>query len=633
MADQETQYKVKADLVLDATRANQQAVQARRRIHELGQRISGANNLAGGLTRRLIAVGAAYIGINTLTRAFTGLTHSATQYAAELEKTQIGLTSVLAAVMGAEWDVAAKTSGRVFEQMRQDSIKSVATAQQLFTLYQGIVGPIARAGFGLETVRNMTLSAVNASGVLGVDLQQAQRDMSLMVRGAAGMDVKLFSLLRSTGAIKETTEEWNKSLTASERVEKLQAALDKFAPAGERFAKSWAGVTSTFKGIRQEFTRSAWQPIMNTMARALGRINDRLIANQDVIQERLRAWGEQTAAKLDRVFMRAEAGVAMLIDRWDEILERGRKLQELAGLAGKAVAIGAGIQAVRPVAGMAVSGVGTLAGMFAGQGVAAATTGAAGAAGAGAAGAAGAGALAAVGPALAVAAGAAGIFTSAILVVREQWDRFAAMFTTFRPVLLGLWEDTVGFAAALWDGLAPILKVVGHLMGPPLVASFVNMVAGLRVLFRFGKAFAESVARITKGIYEALRPVFDALWAMVDRFTTFVTESVDWITGDVAKARALLAPVSEEDPLKELAKRFAPGTYKPPWHPDKVAEQMAMAPTGRTTVVNDFRGSKIQVKQDFRDQDPDRVLLSMVQEIQRQAEMPIQSGLMPAVAR
>ena len=222
MAEESTTYQVKADLVLEVARAKRNATQMQQKIQDLGRRIKGTSSLAGGLTRNLIAVGGAYLGISVLSRAFMGATRSAMTYTSELEKTQIALTSILAAVQGTEWSQAQKTAGRVFEQVRTDSIKSVATARELFTIYQGIVGPIIAAGHGLEKVRTITRDTVNAAGVLGVDLAQAQRDISMMARGTAGMDVKLFSMLRSTGAIAETTEEWNKSLTGAERIDKLR---------------------------------------------------------------------------------------------------------------------------------------------------------------------------------------------------------------------------------------------------------------------------------------------------------------------------------------------------------------------------------------------------------------------------
>lgn len=632
MADEQTSYRVKADLVLDATKAQRQATQMAGKIQALGRRITGTSSLAGGLTRNLIAVGGAYLGINVLSRAFMGATSSAISYTSELEKTQIALTSVLAAVTNTDWATAQKTAGAVFEQVRADSIKSVATAQELFTIYQGIVGPIVAAGRGLDTVRTITKDTVNAAGVLGVDLQQAQRDISMMARGTAGMDVKLFSMLRSTGAIAETTEQWNKSLTGAERIDKLQEALAKFAPSGERFAKSWAGVTSTFKGIRQEFTRSAMSPILDAMASSLARINDVLIGNQDTVQKRLREWGEAFANRLGSVFARAESGVEMMVNRWDQVLTKIDQVKNAMTTTGKVAGAVAIAQLARPVVGAAVGGVGALAGSMAASTATAATGTAAGATGAAAA-AAGGGALAGLGPALAVAAAGAGLLAGAALVVREQWDKFVGMFRSLRPIMIGLWDVTKRLATAMGMFLLPVVKLFGNVLLAILVPAFTVALSVLRVFIGAFAFLFEVVAQFANYIYDSVSPVFDALFGFIDRWVTKVMNLIGGLTGDTLRYNQRKIVGKDEDVLGELERRFGgQSNYVPPWDPSNFQDPLG-APGARASVVNDFRGSKIEVKQTFRDADPDRVMVAMVKGLARQADMRIQSGMVPALGR
>lgn len=631
MAEEQTTYQVKADLVLDATKAKRQATQMQQKIQDLGRRIKGTSSLAGGLTRNLIAIGGAYLGISALGRAFVGATRSAMTYTSELEKTKIALTSVLAAVTNTDWETAQKTAGRVFEQTRQDSIKSVATAQELFTIYQGIVGPIIAAGKGLDTVRTITRDTVNAAGVLGVDLAQAQRDISMMARGTAGMDVRLFSMLRSTGAIAETTEEWNKSLTGAERIDKLQEALAKFAPSGERFAKSWAGVTSTFKGIRQEFTRSAMSPIMDAMAGSLLRINSILIDNQDAIQMRLRKWGENFASRLESVFAKAEKGVTMVAMHWDDVLVKMGKAQQMLGKVGKVAAVGAAAQLARPALGAAVGGVGALAAMSA-PGAAAAAAGGAAGGGAAAGGAAGA-ALVGLGPALAIVAGGAALLAGAALAVQEQMIPLNAMFLSMRPVLFGLWEVVQRLGLAVGAFLAPILKAVGSVLLAVLVPAFTVTLITVRTLVGALAIFFEGLAMVTNYIYDKVSPVFDIMFKALDRFVTRVMGIVNFLTGDTLRYNQRKIPGKDEDTLAAMAQKMGREDYKAPW--ERGAGKSAEAPGSaiRSMTVNDFRGSKIEVKQTFRDADPDRVMIAMVDGLARQAEMRIQSGMVPALGR
>jgi hypothetical protein len=49
--------------------------------------------------------------------------------------------------------------------------------------------------------------------------------------------------------------------------------------------------------------------------------------------------------------------------------------------------------------------------------------------------------------------------------------------------------------------------------------------------------------------------------------------------------------------------------------------------------MNDFRGSRITVDQSFREADPDRVAIRMIEDIARFAEQRVQSGFAPGFTR
>jgi hypothetical protein len=57
------------------------------------------------------------------------------------------------------------------------------------------------------------------------------------------------------------------------------------------------------------------------------------------------------------------------------------------------------------------------------------------------------------------------------------------------------------------------------------------------------------------------------------------------------------------------------------------------APPNRNQTINDFRGSKITVNQEFREADPDRIALQMIEGLAREAEQRTQSGYVPALTR
>ena len=314
-------HDIRADLVFNPQGAQRGFNQAAAGAQRVERSLVSAQGAADGLLRRVFAVGAAYLSLNTAVGVFARLTSSAFKYTASLEATKIGLSSVMSAVENVPWAQATKMAEGAFEKIKQMSIESPGSAQDMFGIFNGIVGPVRAAGASLQTVYDLTRDTTLTAAALGVDFQQASRDINMMARGTAGVDVKLFSLLKSTGAIKEDTEQWNKNLTAAERVEKLGAALKKFSGSGEAFGKSWAGVMSTFEGLTDELKRTTFQPLMRSIAATTDRLNTVMVKHAERIgysfnhlgTSMARFW-DSTAGRLDfdRVMLGVEAGVVGL---------------------------------------------------------------------------------------------------------------------------------------------------------------------------------------------------------------------------------------------------------------------------------------------------------------------------------
>lgn len=638
----DTVYKVGAEFALRTGRARQEARSLRNEVRELGQRITGSRSAAGGLVRQLVGIGAAYLGVRAGIRIFANLTRGAEQYQRELQGTKIGLAAVLQAVEGGSFESAANKASVVFNQLRTDAVKSVATTQEMFSIYQSILGPIRAAGFGLEKVRDLTNETVAASTALGVDLPQATRDIGLMVRGQAGMDTRLFAILRSTGAIAETTETWNKNLTQTERVNKLSAALSKFTPAADAYARSWAGVTSTFQDIREQLMAALTGPLFERMGKRLERLNDYVLANWDHLQARAEMMGVKIADAFDRVFGVAERAFVGIAQNWDKIAIRIEQAAKVAGHA--ALLYGAG-----QVAGSVVGAAGAIS-TFTGAGaVGAAGTAAAAApafmgmrpeltaasmAAAGGGGGGAAGAASGLAGVLGPLAAALGMVAGAVGVVRENWDAFIRIFESSTG---GMLAQLTGLLSEMWRAFAPIFKMISQGLLAVLVPVLGLLVAVLRQVIEGWRLIFQVLGDGTRWIYDTFRPSWEEFWSwMADTFEGFFGTTLQASQAWAEQQRQITR--AQENAIEDLKKQLGIGAKTPDASPGDMfdwsrARIAPKTPQGRVTQVNDFRGSKIEVKQDFRDADPDRVLVQMIQGITRQAELRIQSGFAPALSR
>lgn len=517
MATSAENYKVYAELIFQTRTAADQLKSVRDQAEKTGsffQKLGKDIRTGIGQGLGIGVVQMTQRAVGGMIRLFRGAIDEAVSLNAEMDRMRISLGAVLSAVQGTSFEQGIAKGAKIFEQLKEDSITSVATASQMLNIYQGIAGPLSKAGASLQKIREMTRDSVAAATTLGVDFQQAQRDMMLMASGAAGLDVKLFRMLRATGAITESTEEWNQMIPA-ERVEKMGKALAKFRGAADAFGRSWEGVTSTMRGIREEMTLALTEKAFQTMAGALKQVNDMILANKKVIFGYLKGLGQQ-----------------------------------LANLARVSAAFGLGA-----TVGSAEGGAG-----FGAMDIAATT----------------------VRPMLQLVTEAFGVFAD---VLRLVW-------TLLEPVVL--------LMQALWGTLNLLLFPVRAFM------------ASLRLVLMLFQALAEViVGPLNSGILGLISDINDVARA----FDLWMKDLYDGVYYLVNEVRELFG-------LERIKpKPYQMGEYAGPEMPD--SGKMVQ------NTINDFRGSRIEIKQDFRNADPDRIAFQVTRDIQKQASMRVRSGLAP----
>jgi len=617
------------------------------RLASLQRSISGSQTAAGGLMRSIVGLGAGYVGVQALVGSFSRLTSGAVEYQNTLQGAQIGLSSLISAVERVPFAEAQSQAEGLFETIRTDALTSVATTSELFQIFSGIYGPLRAAGQGMDQIRGTMRDTVSAASAFGIDLAQATRDVQAMARGTAGVDVRLFSMLRSTGAIAEDAEAFNR-LSQPERIARMSAALGQFSSAASAYGQSFAGVTSTFRDIVETLTGAFFGPAFRELTSFLSRTNDSLLRNRDSLQRTLTRAGESVAGVLRRLFGFVDRATGSVSDNWAQLFNEGRRMaaklmeaapallraaQAFAAISVARSAIGAGLGAASAVTG-AVSGAGEIGALLFG-----------GAAGAGAAGAAGAGTGAAAGGAtglaalqtafagllpvlLPLAAVVAGI-TSVFALAYSRAEDMAAIFGFLWPLIEQIGNDLLQTGQYLWVALRPFLEVFA---GPILLAC-VASISALLVAIRF----LVGALKIAVGIVSVFANV--AQEYIVDPFIDAIMEIgryISWLLGESAhlgreERRGRPVDTTVGDGLDELRGSFEAAQ-------GRGFMQFAAADSGtpgarRPTVTNDFRGSRITVNQEFAQADPDRIALQMIGDINRQAEARIQSGFAPALTR
>lgn len=460
------------------------------------------------------------------------------EFNATMEKTKVGLGAIISTATGVTFADGFEQADYYAKLLVKDAAASVATTRDLFDTFAEVAGPILGMGEGLEKVREITNGTIAAAAALNVDFAQSRRDIGMMVTGAAGVDVKLFRMLRSSKAIAQSTEEWNKMLPVK-RLEALTVALGKFQVASSAYAMTWAGVTSTFDDLFELFSGAGTESLTEQLKFVVGDINSILSENYDAII----GWFRRTFDFMGK-YVRStyEKIKAWTEENWDAIEARWASASDYF------------YRILMPMFSDLDYYFGVLGVTFK-----------------------------LLGMALSPLIDISRIFIVMLRLAADGWEDYTKILAT-----------GVGFVSNLWFKMMD--KIAGGLSSMVrFVVGLLNKLPGVNISMREN----DVTGRELHGM------MFGGMGDMLG-------------LGALADHLEGLFPKTGAIGLGPEAGRGAKGTadrQKPP------------AP------VIDMRGSRIEIKQDFRDADPDRIALQLMNDLAREAESRTQSPFAPAFSR
>src|SRR5574343_512169 len=144
--------------------------------------------------RTLMAFGAV-VAFRYISQALTFPVEESVRYNAEIEKTRLGIASIVSAQMemtsasgeqvkGAEkLNKALTMSDDVMKKLKIDNLSTIATFEQLARAYQSALSPGLAAGMNLDQIRQFSVGMVQAAGAMGVNLDMMAEELRSMLRG------------------------------------------------------------------------------------------------------------------------------------------------------------------------------------------------------------------------------------------------------------------------------------------------------------------------------------------------------------------------------------------------------------------------------------------------------------------
>lgn len=702
------EYEVDARLELNSPKVIAALDKISGQLRGLADRLRGANIGFKGLVAHAVALAATYLSFTALSRVVLGLGGGILKASSAAENMALSLATVYSAVEKISFKAALDDAASIFGLIQKMAIESPATSAELMSIFSGIYGPLRRAGLGVQNILDLTKNTAVAASALGIDYQQVQRDISMMARGVAGVDVKTFSLLQSMGLIKETTEQWNK-LAPDKRAKRLMEAMGKMGgEAAEAYGRTWTGLSSTFKDIMDSFKRAFGTAVFARLKSTLERINKYLLENRELIESNLRDLGERVGEAFDHIVSRAGILYARTVGNIDairakmgELLERFEAIRPIVAEGMKFAAIlsvaSFAFNTIAPIIGGLVSVLGfiptLIGGIMSFAGMLSAAFGpilaafemfalTVSTAGLG-------GALLALGEIVLAAVAPFAIVVAVVAALVVGFLKFKdTIINMLRPLgesLRSIGSQLFAIGRDLWVAVKPILEVLGgavimqviaqlrimawvldNILLPPIrfVATILRWL-GEEVIKPVAELLGDALKVVVEGfewlaekvnaLVEAIQSAVDWIMGKIDAFGDAAGDAFGWIKSNTVGRvfgedeagsgngfnSKFLGRMIQEAKVDKFLGEVEKGRAK--MNKD-IAEAVAKAQRearekklldgkDRPHVVNDFRGSKIEVHQNFRHDDSERVWIRFRDALEREAVNRTQSGFVAPLTR
>ena len=509
-------------------------------------------------------------------RAIVGVPIALSEAAAQEQQYATALSSLISTMQEVPFEQAIQKSQQLADEMDLLAIKTGAAGIEIDEGFQLLMERTGATAEGVEYARQTMGDLAVVAGVLGKDVKKLSEDFTKMSSGALNTRSELFQLLRTTGVFGNTLEglgkTW-KNLTDAQRAELLDSALG-------QISKKMADVP---KGVHQQLTalqaagrsimESFGKPIISALVPELeGLLND-FATNRNQIVAQIAAVGRDIAGWLREA---AAFGKSLYGD-----LGKAAKDLRMAFEVGKNVAaeIASQAEAFVTIASSVTPGLQMLIDEVKDLGKR--------------------------------------------RDIGQQITEKAETGADYSELLRQYQESIVGVAPKLEapgmgqdeEGARELFAVRKKAWAARL-AEDVEYQALMRII-EDAKQSAQPLTELRfdvmkTGVFEE----FDANISRMNDIMSFATEAqmnemAQWIAEDEA-LRAVFATNTTltDDAFQDFIEMVRTFNATAAWELEQALEARKSEkakPAFKT--INDFRGSKFDIKQDFRDQDPDRVAI------------------------
>lgn len=601
------------------------------KVHEAGQGLRHFAAQALSMT----------VGLE-IDRGIRGMAHFATEIlgvAMKAQGAQKRIAAMFTAISGVGYGTTRRIARGVYDDLIGIGVGAGVATDQVVEAFEGIYALSSKAGRGIEGALETTTDLARIAQGMGIPMERAAQSVNMMTLGLVRGRDPLQRMLLATGAIARNSKEFKSHMNEAQRAEVINKGLRELA-ARMPTQLGIGGLIQSLKNIREQIMENVGTPIAEALKAPLLQVTEYFRRNREEIAATAEHWGESIARFVARGVAAAKQVFGWVRAHWEDIVAKVKSIPLYLGGAMAARAVGGGLlsmagplamaAAVRPGAAAAAApsmagmlGAPTLANIAGAAGVRAApaldlgTIGGGGAAAAGTTGV--AGAVAALGAVAIVAALAVNAFMKNLGGLRDAVMGTAQSSSSLASSLTGLRTSF----SELYTTIGPVVDALSTVVGF-WFSQFAHGLQSIATLFSLVASGMSSFARSLASVFGvdlpggapmegATRPGAGG-HRMVYRGGRWVPDTS--VPGQYAPTGREGGPASQDwgtQVLRRQARERAERRER-----EERGGIHGRGLGGPATI--DARGSTFNIKQDFRDEDPDRIASVFTRDIQRAAE-------------
>lgn len=260
-------------------------------LNQLVTKVSSIDSMIRGLGAGLAAaLGGA--GIASAIRSVVSLNK-------EVENAELGIASLFSAMSGMSLADAMGAARVQVRGLREDAAMGAGEFDDYLRGFQMILGPAGSAGGSVSQIRELNKLAIATAAAMNRPLWQAPQDVvQAMTSGASSRTTPI--IMQALGANKISAETFN-AASGPERLQMLMSSFALFSDAAAMMAKSWDARMATFKDSVKDVERQVSKPLFDRWSEQLGRVNEWLKKNRDIMSDMADRIGQRLGTAYDRM--------------------------------------------------------------------------------------------------------------------------------------------------------------------------------------------------------------------------------------------------------------------------------------------------------------------------------------------